>query len=162
MLARARLVTVRLLRTILVFKAGVYAGVAIAAAVVKLALPSRGDEGSDEVALVAIFDGIQLESRAQAFRGGSMLAWFGGIDLDLRDAQLAANARISVHTLFGGIAIRIPESWRVESEAKALVGGVDVRSGSEEPSAPTLHLEGRALVGGIAVGPKARASADER
>ena len=61
----------------------------------KRALPSRGDAESDEVALVAIFDGVKLESRSQAFRGGSMLAWFGGVAVDLREAQLAPGALIS-------------------------------------------------------------------
>ena len=55
---------------------------------VKRAMPSRGDEDSDEVSLVAIFDGVKLESRAKAFKGGSMLAWFGGIDVDLTEVEL--------------------------------------------------------------------------
>jgi hypothetical protein len=51
-----------------------------AAAFVRHAVPSHGDEESDELALVAVFDGINLASRAKAFKGGSMLAWFGGIE----------------------------------------------------------------------------------
>lgn len=39
----------------------------------------HGDEESDELGLVAVFNGIELKSRATAFRGGSMLAWLGGI-----------------------------------------------------------------------------------
>ncbi|HUF02504.1 MAG TPA: LiaF domain-containing protein [Gaiellaceae bacterium] len=147
----------RLLRTLLVFKLGVYAGVAAAAAVVKRALPSQGDASSDELALVAIFDGVELESRATAFRGGSMLTWFGGIDVDLREAQLAQDAQLSVTALLGGIAIRIPEGWRVESNVKALAGGVDVKTiGADDPGAPTLRIDGLAALGGIAVGAKPR------
>ena len=37
-----------------------------AAAFIKRALPSRGDEESDELTLVAVFDGIDLKSRAKA------------------------------------------------------------------------------------------------
>jgi hypothetical protein len=148
----------RTLRTLLVFKVGLVAGLAAAAAFVKRAQPSRGDEESDEVALVAVFDGIELKSRAQAFRGGSMLAWFGGIAVDLRDATLAPGARLSVSTLYGGVAIRVPEGWRVESTAKALAGGVDVKAlAGDDPDAPTLHVEGLAIFGGIAIGAKAEA-----
>src|SRR5512132_1947249 len=64
----------RLLRTLLIFKLGAWAGMASAAAFVKRAVPSRGDEDSDELSLVAVFDGIELKSRAKAFKGGSMLA----------------------------------------------------------------------------------------
>jgi hypothetical protein len=81
--------SVRLLRGFLLLELGVWAGVIGAAAFAKRALPSRGDEESDVLGLVAIFDGIELESRATAFTGGSILAWFGGIDLDLREVDLA-------------------------------------------------------------------------
>lgn len=141
-----------LLRRLLLFKLGFWSGVAASAAVLKRALPSRGDEESDELALVAIFDGIELENGSQAFRGGSLLTWFGGIDLDLRQARLAPRARLRAHALWGGIAVRVPTEWRVESHARALAGGVasDPSSG-EDADAPVLVLEGFALLGGIAV-----------
>jgi hypothetical protein len=150
----------RRFRAVLIFNLGVWAGVAAAAAFVKRAVPSRGDEESDELSLVAVFDGIDLESRAKAFNGGSMFAWFGGIAVDLRDAELAPGARLSVHTLFGGIAIKTPPNWRVESEVQALVGGVDARTpAQDDPGAPVLTLVGTALFGGIAVGASADGAA---
>ncbi len=57
---------------------GFFAGWMAAAQVVKRAIPSRGDAESDEVALMAVFDGTSLESEAKSFRGGSMVAWYGG------------------------------------------------------------------------------------
>jgi len=142
----------RLLRALLIFKLGAWAGMASAAAFVKRAVPSRGDEDSDELSLVAVFDGIELKSRAKAFKGGSMLAWFGGIAVDLSDAELAPGARLSVYTLFGGIEIKTPPNWRVESNAQALVGGVDTRTPAQkDPDAPVLTLVGTAVFGGIAV-----------
>jgi hypothetical protein len=152
----------RVFRSLLVFKLGVWAGMATAAAFVKRAVPSRGDEDSDELGLVAVFDGIDLKSRAKAFKGGSMLAWFGGIAVDLREAELAPGARLSVQTLFGGIAIKTPPSWRVESSVKALGGGVEVRTPAQDDrDAPVLALEGVALLGGIAVGAKAEVAPAE-
>lgn len=152
----------RLLRKLLIFELGAWAGMAAAAAFVKRAVRSLGDEASDEVALVAVFDGLELKSKARAFRGGSMLAWYGGIAVDLRDAQLAPDARLTLHTLFGGIAIRIPAGWRVESNVKALAGGIDIRAvDAEDPSAPTLTIDGLALLGGIAVGAKKGDAAPE-
>jgi hypothetical protein len=120
---------------------------------VKRALPSRGDEESDELSLVAIRDGIELKSRAKAFKGGSMLAWFGGISVDLREAQLAPGAQLAVHTLFGGIALDVPPEWRIESSAKAISGGVDLRTpAGDDPDAPVLLLDGLAVFGGVAIG----------
>lgn len=143
----------RLLRTLLVFELGVWTGMAAAAAVMKRTLPSAGTEESDELALVAILDGKKLTSRSSAFRGGSLLAWLGGIDVDLREAKLAPDARLRLTALLGGISIRIPEEWRVESNMKAVAGGVDVKAlGAGDPAAPTLTIEGRAVLGGVAVG----------
>jgi hypothetical protein len=143
---------VRLIRAIGLLGAGAFAGFAAAAALLRRALPSRGDEQSDDVALAAIFNGIELASRAEAFRGGSMLAWFGGIAVDLRDAALAPDARLSLTTVFGGIAIRVPPGWRVESELRALAGGVSVDvPDPEDEQARRLVLDGVALLGGIDV-----------
>ena len=144
----------RPIRALALTTVGCVAGFMAAAAFVKRAVPSRGDEESDELGLVAVFDGIDLTSRATSFRGGSVLAWYGGISLDLRETTLAPDARLTVHTLFGGVAIRVPPEWRVASNLQALAGGADVRPGSESPDAPTLTLDGRALFGGIALGAK--------
>src|SRR5262245_12001047 len=131
---------------------GALVGFAAAGALVKRAFPSVGDETSDEVALAAVFDGIDLKSRASAFRGGSMLSWFGGIAVDLREAELAPDARLRVVTVFGGIAIRLPAGTTVESNAAAVAGGVDVSAPEPEPGdPPRLVLDGLALLGGIAV-----------
>ena len=142
----------RRVRALLIFMLGAWVGLAAGAKFARRAVPSRGDEDSDELSLVAVFDGIELKSRAKAFRGGSMLAWFGGIEVDLRDAELAPGARLSAHTLFGGIEIKTPPNWRVESNVKALAGGVDDRDAAQDnPDAPVLTLEGIAVFGGIDV-----------
>src|SRR5262245_31221550 len=131
----------------------------VSAALLKQVFPSRGDEESEEVALVAILNGVELKSRAKAFRGGSMFSWLGGIAVDLREAELAPNAHLDVHSAFGGIAIRVPAGWRVESNVMALGGGVAIGVPEPEPEpesddAPTLHLDGFTAFGGIAVGAK--------
>src|SRR5262249_54200654 len=143
----------RPLRGVLLFKLGAWAGMMAAATFVRRAVPSQGDEESDELRLIAVFNGITLKSRARAFTGGSMLAWYGGIDVDLREVELAPDARLSLNTLFGGIAIKTPPGWRVESEMKAFAGGAAPRAASQDdPAAPVLPLTGTALFGGITVG----------
>lgn len=90
---------VRALRRLILLEPGFVAGMATTAAIVKRALPSRGDAESDDVGLVAIYDGMELASRSRAFRGGSAPAWFGGLDIDLREAVLAPGAQLSVGAL---------------------------------------------------------------
>lgn len=152
----------RLLRTLVIFELGAWAGVATAAALAKRALPSRGDEESDEVALMAIYDGIDLKSRAQAFRGGSMFAWFGGVAVDLREAKLAPDARLTIGALFGGVAVKVPPEWRIVATGRAFAGGVsDDVPEPEDPEAPTLVIESTAAFGGIAIKASAADSTHE-
>lgn len=142
----------RLLRTLLLLTTGAIAGMAGAAAALRGWLTSRGDATSDDLELVAIFDGIELKNRSTAFRGGRVLAWFGGISLDLSDATLAPDARIDVRSLFGGISVTVPAGCRVESDARAIIGGISasVRD-PEDPDAPTLVVRALSVVGGIAI-----------
>jgi hypothetical protein len=144
-----------MLRRLPLLVLGFFAGFMAAARFVRLAVPSRGDATSDELALVAVFDGVELESNATAFRGGSMLAWYGGVDADLREATLAPDAHLTVTALFGGVALRVPPEWRIESHVKAIAGGVDVSGvDPDDPDAPLLVIDGRALFGGVAVSRK--------
>jgi hypothetical protein len=146
---------VRLLRGLLLFKLGFWAGMVASATLLKRLLPSRGDEDSDEIQLVAVMNGIELESRSRAFRGGSMFSWLGGIAVDLREVELAENAHLEVHSAFGGVAIRVPTGWRVESNVTSLAGGVVVDVPEpDSPDAPTLRLDGFSAFGGVAVGAK--------
>ena len=143
----------RPLRALLTFELGALVGMVAAAVFVKRAFPSRGDEESDELALVAVFDGVELESRARAFRGGSVLAWFGGVEVDLSDADLAPGARLTTSACFGGIELTTPPHWRIESNVKVVAGGIAVPDPEPDadPDAPVLVVEGLALFGGIDV-----------
>ena len=80
-----------------------------------------------------------------------MLSWFGGIAVDLSEATLARDARLTVTTIFGGIALRVPDGWRVESRLRPSHGGVAIDVGEAGADAPLLVLEGIALFGGVAV-----------
>ena len=150
---------VRFVRALLLFKLGFWSGTIVSALLLKRVFPSRGDDESDEVALVAILDGVALKSRAQAFRGGSMFSWLGGIAVDLREAQLAPVAQLEVCSLLGGIAIRVPPEWRVETDVSALGGGVAVNvPAPESEDAPTIRINGFSALGGIAIGAKPTSS----
>lgn len=145
----------RLLRALLLFKLGFWAGMVASAALLQRVVPSRGDEDSDEVALAAILNGVELRSNSKTFRGGSMFSWLGGIAVDLREVELAPNAHLDVHSAFGGIAIRVPAGWRVESNVKSFAGGVAISVPEpENADAPTLRLDGFTAFGGVAVGAK--------
>jgi hypothetical protein len=142
----------RFIRSVLLLIAGAIGGFAGAAALMRGVVSSRGDADSDELALVAIFNGIELASQSAAFSGGSVLAWFGGVALDLREATLAPGAQIDVRAMFGGVAIRVPPTWRIEAHGTAVAGGWDASAARPaDPEAPTLLVNVVAVLGGASI-----------
>ena len=144
--------SVRIVKRVGLVAAGIFVGLVGAGVVMRKILPSSGDETSDELALAAVLRGIELRSRATAFGGGSLVAWLGGIAVDLRETQHAPGAGLRVQSILGGIAIRVPAGWRVESSVTGLGGGVAIDVPEPDAAdAPVLRLSGFALLGGIAV-----------
>lgn len=126
----------------------------VGAAVAKRRLPSVGTDVDDEVALTAILAPVEFESHATAFRGGSVLLWYGGGDLDLRGVRLdPAGARLTVRAIFGGGRLIVPETWNVDMEMLAVFGGcTDARPAFDRaPDAPHLTIDGLCLFGGVVV-----------
>jgi hypothetical protein len=142
-----------IVRRILIFAAGLLAGLTAAAAVARLLIPSHGDEDSDELALVAISNGIELESRAKEFRGGTIGIWMGGVELDLSNATIApGGARLHVTVFMGGLDLVIPSDWRVEVDARGAAHGIDATlTGQEElpETAPRLRIDVLAVAAGV-------------
>ena len=129
-------------------------GSMVAALVTKGRTPSVGEPESDDIALVTIFDGLEFASTAKAFRGGSVLCWYGGGDLDLRGATLdPAGATLTVKLLFGGGRVLVPDEWNVEMHVTPILGGVaDTREARDRAAdAQRLVIDGYAAFGGFAV-----------
>ena len=126
----------------------------LGAVVAKPRIPSVGTEDDNDVALAAILTPIEFESHATSFRGGSVLLWFGGGDIDLRGVRLdPAGARLTVRTIFGGGRLIVPETWQVDLHSRAVFGGSsDMRPAFDRaPDAPRLVVDGINVFGGLAV-----------
>ena len=111
------------------------------------------DADADEIELLAAFEPLHFQSRATAFRGGTIQCWYGGGVIDLREAILdPAGARLDVRAVFGGGQIIVPETWNVTTGVKGIGGVGDTRPHVDRAAdAPHLTLEGFVLFGGYAV-----------
>jgi predicted membrane protein len=103
----------------------------------------------------AIFTGTKRRIRAE-FEGGDLFAMFGGIDIDMRDAVMTKpQANLDVQAMFGGVELRIPETWIVDLRGMALFGGYDDKTVpprvEEGKVAPRLIITGHAVFGGISI-----------
>ena len=105
----------------------------------------------------AIFGGIEKRLNSREFRGGRLQAIFGGIELDLRDADMVDNeAVIHANAIFGGIEMRVPETWFVATRGQGVFGGFSDSTRFSPPADPekpkkTLIVLGTSLFGGVEI-----------
>jgi predicted membrane protein len=88
------------------------------------------------------------------FKGGSVTAVMGGVHLDLRKATIVQSpAFLDVAAIWGGIELRIPPEWSVQSEVVPVMGGFDnkVRPLSVSGTAPRLIVRGCAVMGAVVI-----------
>jgi predicted membrane protein len=120
---------------------------------------SGGDTSDPRTTLneTAVFGGIERRVSSQDFRGGQMNAIFGGIELDLREAQMQVDeAELTVNTTFGGISIRVPQTWMVVSRGQGIFGGFNndthlVNGNDPTAKRKTLIIRGTAVLGGVEI-----------
>lgn len=122
-----------------------------AAAVAKFALQSHAEPETEEIDLVAIFEGKHLISTADPFYGGKVLVMFGGALIDLRRATPSPTGVIlDLVVMLGGVSLIVPEGWRVRFEgATHLSGWSDSTRTTSDTDAPTVTLKGRVIMGGV-------------
>jgi len=101
----------------------------------------------------AIFGGVSRKLTTEDFRGGQVSAMFGGVEIDLRRANMRGDsASIDVSAIFGGVEFKIPSNWIVISQMTAVFGGVDnkcVQPDADMPGVKRLYVAGSATFGGI-------------
>src|SRR5262249_575879 len=61
---------------------------------------------------IAIFSGVEKRIMGKNFSGGRMVAIFGGIEIDLWQAEMEGDeAVLHIDAIFGGVEIRVPDTW---------------------------------------------------
>ena len=111
----------------------------------------RAEESStDDNEKVAIFYGEQSRVRGD-YTGGSATAIFGGVDLDLRQANIKDGAIIDVFTFCGGININLPDDVIVKNEVRGVLGGSDDKTMSKPSAKKTIYLKGECVLGGLEI-----------
>lgn len=111
----------------------------------------RAEEPStDDNEKVAIFYGEQSRVRGD-YIGGSATAIFGGVDLDLRQANIKDGAIIDVFTFCGGININLPDDVIVKNEVRGVLGGSDDKTMSKPSAKKTIYLKGECVLGGLEI-----------
>ena len=115
--------------------------------------PARvAGDGNAAVSALAILGAVNRSNSSKAFRGADLTAIMGGCELDLRNAEINGEAVIDVFALWGGIEIRVPEHWSIDSRIVPVMGGVEEKMRAE-PGNPAhrVTLRGFAIMSGIEI-----------
>ena len=73
----------------------------------------------------AIMSGIELCNKGWKLESGNMIAFMGGIDLDLTVAKIPEKeTMLNLTAVMGGIDVRVPDDINVECDGTAILGGV--------------------------------------
>jgi predicted membrane protein len=102
---------------------------------------------------VTIFGGDKKQIISKDFKGGESVCAFGGVEINLTQADINGKAEIEIVQLFGGTKIIVPPHWKVVSDELVCVFGSleDKRqvAGSVVDATKTLVLKGTCIFGGI-------------
>lgn len=110
-------------------------------------------EKGDEINEVSILSGGDRSVISDHFKGGRIIAFFGGTNLNLKGCTLAPGKNyLDVIAIFGGMKLIVPEDWNVRIQTIAIFGGFsDKRYYSENDNIGTenvLIIKGIVLFGG--------------
>ena len=99
--------------------------------------------------LVAIFGGQEQRVVREVFEGAEMTAVFGGVELDIREAIIEHDVKVSMTCVFGGAELFVPPNVKVKVSNIPVFGGVSnkaIQSPAED--APTVYVEAVTVFGG--------------
>ncbi|PYT73577.1 MAG: hypothetical protein DMG39_06175 [Acidobacteria bacterium] len=85
-------------------------------------------------------------------------AIFGGVELDLTEANMQANeTTLAITTIFGGVDMRIPPTWQVAFRGAPIFGGIEDKTRTARVADPTnsnlktLVITGAVIFGGLKI-----------
>lgn len=102
--------------------------------------------------VVAVFGGIKKNITSKDFKGGEIVSFMGGAEINFMQADIQHPIELEVNTVFGGTKLVIPSNWDVKNEISAVFGGVEDKRNFTNNTPDTnkrIVLKGSCVFGGI-------------
>ena len=105
-------------------------------------------EGLEEYC--ATFGEVKADFNNQEFKGASLTAVFGSIDLDLRKAIINEDKLIKTCAVFGGIEIMVPENVNIKVKSTPIFGATSNKTNRKyDEKLPTIYVNSFCMFGGV-------------
>lgn len=112
-------------------------------------------DNSSYVDSTVVFGGDSKQVSSYDFKGGRLVAVFGGLEIDLTNCTLNKEDNLlELEAVFGGISITIPKEWNVKSSIVPVMGGIEddlYKQNAYVDPAAILNLKGTVVLGGIEI-----------
>ena len=82
-----------------------------------------GDDGK-RIVCTARYGGDEYVFKGEPFHSARLDAFCGGIRMDLREAAIAEDEEIEIHTFCGGVELIVPQTVNVLVKSRNFIGGV--------------------------------------
>jgi len=109
---------------------------------------------NDFMDVTAVFGGVKKNILSKNFKGGDIVSFMGGSEIDLTQADFTGRIRMDVTNIFGGTKLIVPPTWDIENDITAIFGGVDDKrkiQGINMDTNKVLVLDGTCMFGGIEI-----------
>ncbi len=108
-------------------------------------------EHASHIDATATLSGMVLKNDSQDFQGGSLCAVMGGVELDLRQANIVGDATLHLSIIMGGLEMRVPREWSVSLACTPILGGVEDKTIPPMHPGKRLILDGSVIMGGVEI-----------
>ncbi|SKC44713.1 LiaF transmembrane domain-containing protein [Ohtaekwangia koreensis] len=115
------------------------------------AMSSQNTE-EDFINAITVFGGAKKVIISKDFKGGEATTFFGGVEINLTQADINGRAELELTQVFGGTKLVVPSNWKIQTEELVSVfGGLDDKRKNITTPDPdkTLVLKGTCIFGGI-------------
>lgn len=119
-----------------------------------ISLGTAGQSDEEYLNINSVFGGVKKFIVSKNFKGGSVVTFMGGAELNLQQADIQHPIILELNNVFGGTKLVVPSNWDIKSEVTAIFGGVDDKRNlsalAPEPG-KTVLIQGASIFGGIEI-----------
>lgn len=112
------------------------------------------EDKREVIDITSVMSGVRKNIMSKNFKGGDIVCFMGGAELDLTQADITGRVKIDTTNIFGGTKLIVPSTWDVQSDVTAIFGGVDDKrqlNGVRPDPDKILILDGTCMFGGIEI-----------